>query len=155
MDKMGIDKGKSSEKPFRWLEQLIMWGGYLLLLLEVRFEHREVVAQKWQAWIPIAYCALMLILIPLCMAIWNRGGRKLLIGFYSIGFPIGLVGAWLHSDGHIRSRLMEVLVVWQHLFGKIDPNQPFHPPFLAPLAFVGLALVGILLTSESGRLHDD
>jgi hypothetical protein len=135
-------------KIFLWIKQLLLTGGFLMLMCEVRFEHRQVVNEEWKGWIPIVYSGLILIIVPLGTALFTRGGKKLLLAVYAIGVVIGSIGVWLHADGHLLQRIGEILAVWQHLVNKIDPNAPFHPPVLAPLAFVGLGAIGIALTLE-------
>ena len=133
---------------FLWAKQLLVAAGFLILMLEVRFEHREVVGENWKAWIPIVYSGLMLLCVPLATALFNRGGKKLLLALYALGAFLGLFGVWLHAHKHLFARLAEVMAVWQHLVNKIDPSVPFHPPVLAPLAFMGLASLGLVVTLE-------
>jgi hypothetical protein len=145
---MAIAGGGQRPRMFLWIKQLLLTAGFLMLMVEVRFEHREVVGEEWRGWIPIVYSGLMLIFVPLGTALFQRGGKKLLLALYGCGVVIGLIGVWLHADGHLLERVGEILAVWQHLVNKIDHNAPFHPPVLAPLAFVGLASIGIVLTLE-------
>ncbi|NOG39075.1 MAG: hypothetical protein HND43_06730, partial [Armatimonadetes bacterium] len=36
----------------------LLAGGFLLTAIEVRYLHREVLREHWQAWVPVAYGAL-------------------------------------------------------------------------------------------------
>src|ERR1700733_8381406 len=98
---MAIRAGGQQAKRFLWIKQLLLAGGFLMLMCEVRFEHRQVVGEDWRGWIPIVYSGLMLILVPLGTALFNRGGKKLLLAVYAIGVVIGSIGVWLHADGHL------------------------------------------------------
>jgi hypothetical protein len=56
--------------------------GLLLLMLEIRFEHREVLAERWETYIPLVYCAGMLMLGAVGLYAWDGWGRPLLlVGF--------------------------------------------------------------------------
>ncbi len=145
---MTTSSGGQRAKLFLWIKQLLLAGGFLMLMCEVRFEHRQVVPDEWKGWIPVGYSALMLLIIPAAVAIYQRGGKKLLLALYAIGILVGCVGVFIHAEGHFVQRIQELLVVWQHLVNKIDPTAPFHPPILAPLAFVGLGSIGLVLTLD-------
>src|SRR5207302_10597476 len=45
------------ERSLNELVVAAVLGGSALLLLEVRFEHREVLGETWRAWLPLAYAA--------------------------------------------------------------------------------------------------
>ena len=56
----------------------VLLSGAAFLLVEVRFEHREVLGETWRGWIPLAWAALVIAAgVPAWLA-WTRGGRKLL-----------------------------------------------------------------------------
>lgn len=132
-----------------WLKQLLLVGGFAVLMCDIRFEHREVVGKAWQAWIPIVYCALMLLVVPVATRLWAGGGKKVLIVAYATAIIVGIVGVCFHSDGHLLDRLTQLLAVWQRLVNKIDPNAPFYPPI--SLAFVGLGSIGLLFCLEEAK----
>ncbi len=54
-------------------------GALSLLLLEIRFEHREALGEAWQSWIPLLYCGAMLALGAAALTRWHRGGRQVLL----------------------------------------------------------------------------
>jgi hypothetical protein len=134
-----------SQNPLlvRWLLHGALLAGYLFLMLDIRFEHREVITETWQGWIPIAFSGLMILFGPLSLWFFEKGGKYLLAAAYLLSLIVGMVGIWFHSDGKLPARLDELLSVWQHF----DPqaHHKHYPPILAPLAFLGLGTIGILL----------
>lgn len=126
------------------LAVVLLLGGLALLLVEVRFEHQAVLGKKWQAWIPLAYTAIMLIAGPLGLFFWNRGGRFLLCAGFALAPLLGLIGFWFHSKADPWLALSRVYnVVWMTP-GKI-PLDVGGPPVLAPLALAGLGMLGLVI----------
>jgi len=142
-----------SQNPLlvRWLLHGALLAGFIFLLLDIRFEHREVVTDTWQGWIPIAFSGLMILLGPLSLWLFQKGGKYLLAVGYLLSIIVGTVGIWLHGEGKLIARLQELLSVWQ----SFDPHAHHHPPVLAPFAFLGLGTIGLLLiaglTEESSK----
>jgi len=126
-----------------------MFGGFLLLLCEIRFEHRAVLIDDWRPWIPIVFCATMLVLIPLAGLLWHRGGKKFLIVAYALTMCLGLLGLVFHSEGHLLQRLEEMFVVWTSSPQTGASVKVLAPPLLAPCAFLGLGSIGILFCMQS------
>jgi len=134
---------------FSKLIVIALLGAFLLVLLESRFDHREVLGEAWQPWIPLVYCGIMLVLGPVGLLRWNRGGRPALLVGFAVGLAVGLVGFWFHSDGSPISQLARVLGAWALRPGDNGGVKPqlSGPPALAPLSFVGLGLIGALACS--------
>ncbi len=126
------------------LAVLLLLFGLALLLLEVRFEHQAVLGKRWQAWIPLAYTSIMLIVGGVSLAIWGRGGRLVLKLGFGIAQLVGLIGFWLHSKGDPWMAICTVLKVVCMMPGKI-PLDGGGPPVLAPLALAGLGLLGLII----------
>jgi hypothetical protein len=129
------------------LSQLIvvkLLGGFSLLLVEIRFEHREALGQAWQSWIPLLYSGAMLLLGLAAMARWNSGGRRVLMAGFAAAVLVGLLGLWFHSEGHPVSRVLQVLGTWALHPGDGGGIKVGAAPVLAPLAFVGLGWLGVL-----------
>ena len=103
-------------------------GGVALLLVELRFEHREVLVETWHSWIPLVYSALTLVAGVGALVRWTAGARQALAILFGGGLAIGLLGFWFHTGGHLTA-------IWV----------PNHPPALAPLAFCGLGTLGVLI----------
>jgi len=122
-------------------------GALSLLLVEIRFEHREALAEAWQSWIPLFYCGAMLALGAAALTRWHRGGRQVLLVGFATAFLIGLLGLWFHSEGHPISGVFRVLGAWALRPGDAGGIRIGTPPVLAPLAFVGLGSMGVLACS--------
>ena len=69
-----IGLGKSA--TFSKLIVIGLLGALSLLLVEIRFEHREALGEAWQSWIPLVYCSAMLVLSAVALTRWYRGGRQ-------------------------------------------------------------------------------
>jgi len=115
-----------------------------LLLVEIRFEHREALGEAWQSWIPLLYSGAMLALGAASLIRWHRGGRQALLVGFAAACLIGLLGLWFHSEGHPISRVLQVLAAWALRPGDSGGIKAGAPPVLAPLAFVGLGSMGVL-----------
>jgi len=127
---------------------LILGAGFLLC--EVRFEHREVLGETWRGWIPLACAALLLAAgIPAWLR-WSGSGRRLLAGLFALAVAVGLLGAFFHSDGNPAASLRRVAAAWVLPPGKDGGMKPgAAPPLLAPLAFSGLGLLGLLACASA------
>lgn len=126
-----------------------MSGGFLMLLLEIRFQHRAALIDDWRPWMPIIFCNSMIFVIPVAGIFWKKGGKQVSIAAYCLTMGLGMTGVYFHSEGHPIERLMDVMRVWvipPELGAQIISH---HPPVLAPLAFVGLGLIGLLFCFEN------
>ena len=130
--------------------------GAAFLLFEIRFEHREVLGETWRGWIPLSYSALLLAAgVPAWIA-WTKGGRKVLAALFALAIAVGILGAWFHSDGRPDKSLAQVVRVWARAPGKDDGmKHQDAPPALAPLAFCGLGLLGLLSCGSDGNRGPD
>jgi len=119
--------------------------GSALLLVEIRFEHREVLGETWVAWLPLASAALLLVGGAVALPFWRRGGRGVLTALFAVAFVVGTVGVWFHSHGQPFAHVTKVLSAW-----LLHPGQSggvpvgTEPPALAPAAFCGLGLLGLI-----------
>lgn len=118
---------------------LLMTAAYLALVVDLRSEHVDVVRHHWTAWIPIVYSGIMVVLGAIGLATWERGGRLLLTAAFAASFVVGGLGFWFHNDGHLITAVTTTLAAWVRPLHHQDA-----PPALAPLAFAGLGLIGML-----------
>jgi len=137
----------SQPANFSKLMVVSLLGALSLLLVEIRFEHREALAEAWQSWIPLFYCGAMLALGAAALTRWQRGGRQVLMVGFAAAFLIGFLGLWFHSKGHPISEVFRVLATWALRPGDAGGIKIGTPPVLAPLAFVGLGSMGVLACS--------
>jgi hypothetical protein len=124
-------------------------------MLEIRFEHREVLAERWETYIPLMYCAGMLVLGGLALYAWERWGRTLLLFGFGLALAIGALGLWLHSDGHPATSIGRVLRVWTLPPGDNGGVKPqlSGPPVLAPISFLGVGAIGIVACTRRRSTH--
>jgi hypothetical protein len=133
----------------------IMFGGFSVLLCELRYEHRAVLIGDGRPWLPLIFCMLMLVVIPLSAMIWRKGGKSLLMASYGLAIVLGLVGMIFHSEGHFLERVNELLLVWMSDLKTGAAVVGNHPPLLAPSAFVGLGFIGLLFCMSSPTTTTD
>jgi hypothetical protein len=137
----------SKPATFSKLMVIGLLGALSLLLMEIRFEHREALGEAWQSWIPLVYCSAMLVLGAVALTRWHRGGRQVLLVGFAAALLIGLLGLWFHSKGHPITGVLQVLAAWALRPGDIGAIKMGEPPVMAPLAFVGLGSMGVLACS--------
>ena len=118
---------------------LTLTAGFAAVVVDLRSEHVDVVRHHWTAWIPIVYSGIMVLLGGIGLAAWERGGRQMLLAAFSLAFIVGGLGFWFHNHGHLVSAVVTVLEAW-----VLPLHHQKGPPALAPLAFAGLGLLGLL-----------
>jgi hypothetical protein len=128
---------------------LLLLGGLASLMLDIRWEHRVELARQWETWIPLIYVGLMLIAGIIGLYKWNSWGRRVLQVGFSLALIVGTLGAWFHGGNDHVGSVVRVLTAWRVPLGtnggvKVGST----PPELAPLAFVGLGLIGLLVCSR-------
>ena len=158
----------------KWIALGIL-GAFATLLLELRFDHRHVLGEHWQAWAPLIYSGIMLVAGSIALARWERGGRVVLFWGFALALAVGSVGFWMHTMGQPVKNVERILAAWSqpinaehehnqssegahtedaHTQSQDKPNESAEgghseaalekPPVLAPLAFCGLGLLGML-----------
>ena len=132
---------------------LLLLGGLASLMIDIRWEHRVELGRQWQTWIPLVYIGLMLIAGGFGLYKWNSWGRRVLQIGFSVALIVGALGVWFHSKGDPVGNFRRVLTAWMVPVGtnggvKIGSS----PPEMAPMAFVGLGLIGLLCCSRRFQL---
>ena len=122
---------------------LVLTGGFVILLVQIRYDHRSVVGENAVAWVPIVYSMLMIVVSALGLLFWGRGGRQVLQVGFTLAILVGLVGFWYHTDGKLVGAVQHQFSVWIQTI----PDEE-KPPALAPLAFAGFGLLGALACSK-------
>lgn len=138
--------------PLNKLIVLILLGGLASLLIEIRWEHRVELERQWQTWIPLVYISLMLIGGVISLYRWESWGAKVMgIGF-ALSFVVGALGVWFHGGDHLVGNLLRVLTAWMIPLGTNGGVKvSSEPPIMAPLAFIGVGLLGVLACSKRFR----
>ena len=130
----------------------VLLSGAAFLLVEVRFEHREVLGETWRSWIPLVYCASTLLVGAVALLRWNTWGRRALGVLFALGVAVGLLGFWFHTGGHVLTGIRDLLGAWRIPLGQDGGiKMGSQPPALAPLAFCGLGTLGMLVCAPGGR----
>jgi hypothetical protein len=144
---------------------LLALGAFFMLMMELRFEHMDVLGDHWQAWVPIVFSGVMIVVGIWGLYFWERGGRKVLFWAFAVSIIVGLLGVWFHDKGKPWESVTVVAQAWQtpivkHRRRQKETNQPAparpddakeggkkeekpNPP-LAPLSFSGMGLLGML-----------
>lgn len=122
---------------------LILIGGFGVVLVQVRFDHRSVLGEDIVPWIPIVYSILMIVVSALGLLFWDRGGRQVLLMGFLLGILVGLAGFWFHSNGRLVRSVQHEFSAWVRKIPDED-----KPPALAPLAFAGFGVLGALACSK-------
>src|SRR5438270_9330196 len=131
---------------------LLLLGGLAALMIDIRWEHRVELARQWETWIPLIYIGLMLIAGVIGLYNWNSWGRRVLQMGFSVCLVVGLLGTWFHSQKDPVGNFRRVLTAWTVPLGTNGGIRTGStPPEMAPLALLGLGLIGLLCCSRRFR----
>jgi hypothetical protein len=119
---------------------LILAGAFIGLMVDLRVEHVDVVREHSIAWLPIIYSAFMTVACLVAFAIWNKTTRLIMLPLFALAFIVGGMGFYFHNDGNLKEVLKTSVNAWT----DSGMNLPDGPPQMAPLAFAGLGLIGVL-----------
>jgi Na+/melibiose symporter-like transporter len=118
------------------LMRLIQWtstaGGFFFLLCKIRSEHRAAQIDDWHPWIPIVFCGLMLVLIPIATLFRDRWGKSVLVWCYCLTAYLGVLGLVFHSEGNFIHGLIAVLCVWSSTVQAGAAIKSLQPSLLTP-----------------------
>jgi hypothetical protein len=129
--------------PLGRLLVLVLTAGCLTLLIDIRYEHIDVVHETRISWIPLIYSGLLTLLGAWAFLRWSPASRAILFWGYAVGLAVGMTGLWMHTQGAVFSGVFHVLSAWfQHY------HHENVPPQLAPLAFCGIGLMGMLACAK-------
>jgi hypothetical protein len=119
---------------------LVLAGAFAFLMADIRVEHVEAVHDHTLAWVPIIYSAVMAVACLAAFIVWNKTTRLVMSLLFLLAFVVGGLGFYLHNHGNLRDVLKSSVTAWT------DPNMdhPDGPPQVAPLAFAGIGLIGLL-----------
>jgi hypothetical protein len=131
---------------------LVLLGGLLMLLIDIRWEHRVELGRQWETWIPLIYIGVMLIIGVLSLSKWEGWGPRLLQAGFALGIIVGLLGVWFHGGRDPIGNVLRVFKAWAIPLGTNGGVKvSSEPPVIAPLAFVGLGLLGLLACARRFR----
>ena len=118
-----------------------------MLLMDIRYEHQAVLGEKWQAWIPIGYIGLLILLEPFGIFTLRRIGRYLLVSLFGGLVFVGLLGFWFHTKGRPIQVLGHLIAVDLGVPGHLDTSAyDGEPPPIAPLSLAGFGAIGVAVS---------
>ena len=139
---------------------LVLAGGFFLLVFEVRDLHRDVLSEKWQAWIPIGFAVIGFFAAFAAMA-GNKFLRSFASAAFGLGCAVGVFGLYQHSEGE-PTRVLQPFM--GHIVAYADEEneerggeakeKEGNPPPLAPMGIAGLSAIGLILAWPSKRGGD-
>jgi hypothetical protein len=119
---------------------LLLGGAFLGLLVDIRVEHVDVVRERSIAWLPIIYSGIMAIACHVAFVLWNKNTRVVMRLLFVLALVIGGMGFYFHNHGDLK----KVILTSVHAWTDPEMNHSDDPPQVAPLAFAGLGVIGIL-----------
>lgn len=134
---------------------MLLFVGFMTFVFEVRYEHRHVIKEHWEGWIPIVYSGLAALgcLIGMAKA---KSARTVAAVIFFLGFAVSGTGLYKHTQ--FRAVAFEKFIfpdrdIYETVNGQ-RRSVVLSQPLAAPLGIMGLASVGFVLTSglfKSGR----
>jgi hypothetical protein len=119
---------------------LVAGGGFFFMMIDSTIEHWDILAEEWMAYIPILFSAVGAILGAIAVLKWNETWIRLLHVFLLASFLVAAGGLYFHLAEEDEDEMTEEKM-------ELEATEKEKPP-LAPLAFGGLALVGLLGTAR-------
>ncbi len=119
---------------------LMLASAFVGLMVDIRVEHVDVVRERTVAWLPIIYCGFMAIACLVAFGFWNKTARRIMLPLFLLAFVVGGMGFYFHNHGDFKKVVRTSIRAWT------DPNMNHSdaPPQVAPLAFAGLGMIGVL-----------
>jgi len=143
---------------------LILAAGFLTTAIEVRWLHRDVLREEWQAWIPVVYSVAAAV-VSVLAAVRLASFRMVACVGFALGIAAGLFGVFRHTEGKPMA-IMQMLTA-EVIVAKADDGDEGgeegnrgrreggeaggEPPALAPLGIAGLAAIGLVLVWPERR----
>jgi len=119
---------------------LLLAGAFVGLMVDIRVEHVDAVRDHTIAWLPIIYSGFMTIACLVTFVFWNKTTRLILLPLFLLAFIVGGMGFYFHNNGNLKKVIKTSVDAWT----DPDMNHSDEPPQVAPLAFAGLGVIGVL-----------
>lgn len=122
-------------------------GGFLFLFIETRIEHHDVLSEKLIAYAPIVFSALGFIIASLAAFKWQEKWIRVLHIYLFLALAVGLGGMYFHNEDRLKGKADTSSEIKDDDMQEDEKNvEETTPPILAPVAFTGLGVVGLLGT---------
>jgi hypothetical protein len=130
--------------PLARILLFILANGFAGLMIDIRVEHVDAVRENTVAWLPIVFSGFMAMSCLVGFIFWGKLTRRLLLPLFLASLIVGGMGFYFHTHGNIKKVIKTSVYAWT------DPNMEHSdaPPQLAPLAFAGLGVIGLLTLFE-------
>ena len=125
----------------------------LFLLVEVLYEHREVVGEKPIALAPAVVCALAILASLWAFAKWQPQAQKALQVVSVLLLLVGLAGVYFHNAERLKGEHHEEHEAVEQ-GEKEEHGEEEHAPPLAPLALSGMGVLGLIVTYPNWRREE-
>ncbi len=110
--------------------------GFAFLAIDSAIEHGEILSKEYWSIIPVAFGSLGAVLAGLAVMKWNERWIRILHIYLFVGFLVAGTGMFFHLTEDDEDEAST---------GMTEQQEKDKPP-LAPLAFAGLAAIGLLGT---------
>jgi len=123
---------------------LVATAGFAFLLIDTTIEHWGIFSKELMAYIPVGFSVLGLLIGTAAVLQWNERWIRFFQLFLFASFIVAATGVYLHiGDDDEKQATVQVA----------QQQKEKEKPLLAPLAFGGIAIVGLLGTSR--KWHAD
>ncbi|MCG9896072.1 MAG: hypothetical protein MH204_11420 [Fimbriimonadaceae bacterium] len=125
---------------------LIAVAGFAVFAVDIRFEHREVLAEHPVAWVPIVYC---LLAVGACLfGLADRAAWKIpLMVFFGLGIGVGMFGV----KEHLEDQEQVPGMIASTLIGREVSGRRVEKPLIAPMGVSGLSLLALVAVTGGSR----
>ncbi len=147
-------------KPRVTLNRLLfafLTAGFLFLATETFLEHSGILGKKPPALIPVAFSVVALLVSAAAAAAWPSNPARLVRAFFVLPLLVGLAGLYFHNEDRLEGHAALPAAIADEEEGEHDESgstaadgheEDHHPPILAPLAFVGMGVLGLLAAAR-------
>jgi predicted RND superfamily exporter protein len=126
----------------------------LFLFVEVLYEHREIVSERPIAFAPLVVSALAVLVSLWAFAKWQPQAQKALQVVSVLLLLVGLAGIYFHNAERLKGEHHEEEhEAVEHGKGE-SHGEGEHTPPLAPLAFSGMGILGLIVTYPHWRQEE-
>lgn len=130
---------------------LLLFVGFATFVFEVRYEHRYVVKDHWEGWIPIVYSGVAAVACLLGMA-KHKAMRTIAATILFLGVVVSGIGIYHHTKFE-PARFEKFLFPDRTVYSAEKTSDgerktvSLPAPLAAPMGILGLASIGFIVTS--------